>query len=84
MNRERKELLLGKIRVAERFHPLHIFRAGGKGELAAAFAVAEAAVKAHDSSIAAQLEVNGGILGGGETGIEAREVAEFVRVAPSL
>ena len=67
-----KSCFLGKIRVAERFHPLHVFRAGGKGELAAAFAVVEAAVKAHDAGVAAQLEVDGGIFRGGEAGIEAR------------
>src|SRR5271163_546772 len=62
MNREGEKLLLVQAGVAERFHPLDVIRAGGKTELAAAFAVAEAAVKTHDSGIAAQLEMDWRIL----------------------
>src|SRR5580700_8112895 len=84
MNGKREELLFGEVRVAERLHSLDVIRAGGEAELAAAFAVVEAAVKIHSSGIAAQLEVDGGVFPKGEARIEAVEVADFVGVAPRL
>jgi hypothetical protein len=84
MDGEGEELLLREVCVAERFHALHVFGAGGKTEFAAALAVVEAAVKTDDSGVAAQLEVNGGVFRGGQARVEAGEVTDLVRVAPVL
>ena len=53
MNREGKKLFLIQAGVAELFHSRDVIGAGGKGEFAAAVAVAEAAVKAHGAGVAA-------------------------------
>ena len=82
MHGEGEKLFLGEAGVAQSFHALNVIGAGGKREFAAAFPVLEAAVKAHDSGVAAQLEMDGVIFCRGETGVEADEVADIVCVAP--
>jgi hypothetical protein len=84
MNRKGKKLFLIQARVAELFHSGDVIGAGGKGEFSAAVAVAEAAVKAHRAGVASQLEMYGRILCGGDAGVEADEVADFVGVAPGV
>jgi len=44
----------------------------------------EAAIKADSAGVAAELEVDGSVFRGGDAGIEAGELADFVRVAPGL
>src|SRR5580704_13420521 len=82
MHREGEKLLWGEAGIAERFHALDVIGTGGECKFAATIAVAEAAVEAHGSGVAAQLKVNRGVFGAGNVAIEADEVADFVGVAP--
>src|SRR5579864_8774902 len=80
---EAEKLLIRESRIAEGFHALDVIAARCKREFAVTFAAVEAAVKADGSGIAAHFEVDLRVFRGGEAGVEAGEVGEFVAVTPA-